>query len=360
MNNPARKWVAAVLLSTLLLTTAFTMPILAETDNATAPQDPSLITEEVTSSDGDVMQSTDGNNSNVQPNEQAVPSEKDEQLNADNKGNEGTTECTDPEETGDEEKPEEFVKKSNKYTAEEEAALIAKYGYYHGPNATRIPVITYHNVVTNKQKRKAPYKKSSLAISKSKFNRQMKWLKKKKYRTINCEELYLWHEGKIQLPKKSVLITFDDGLDGVIKNALPVLRKYKLKGTFFVIGDAVHNGWPGYMSEGLMWWAQSSYPNLEMQSHTYNLHYYYGDDDSYRMVMRDAATEDQLYRFQFHAYPYGRYTAKMVQAYKDSGIKMAFTYGHNMYATRSQDLYAIERIKINAGMSFSRFKKWMR
>lgn len=360
MKKLVKKWIAMTLFFVLLLTTAFTMPIMAETDDQEITQGPYSITDELTELGADSLQSTDENTANTQPEEQVVPNEKDEQLKAEANGNEDAQEGTEPEESGGGEEPEEFEKKSNKYTAEEEAALIAKYGYYHGTNATRIPVITYHNVVTNKQKRKAPYKKSSLAISKSKFNQQMKWLKKKKYRTINCEEFYLWHEGKIKLPKKSVLITFDDGLDGVVKNALPVLRKYKLKGTFFVIGSRVHNHSSGYTEDSALRWIRRTYPNLELQSHTYDLHYHFGDEDSYNMVMRDAAIEDQLYHFQFHAYPYGRYTAKMAQAYKDSGIKMAFTYGNNKYATRSQDLYAIERIKINAGMSLSRFKKWMR
>ena len=252
---------------------------------------------------------------------------------------------------------DQFEIKSNKFTPEQEAAMIRKYGYYHGRNATSIPVLTYHNVVTNKQKRKKPYKKSSLAISKSKFKKQMRYLKKKKYRTINCEEFYLWHEGKISLPPKTVLITFDDGLDGVVKNAFPILRKYRLKGTFFVIGSNVRSGGGGYSSYGTLRWAHSVYPNFEIQSHTYNLHYYYSDTDSYKMVMKDAALQDQLYGFQFHAYPYGRHTNNIVQAYKDSGMKMAFTYGTNRRATRSQDLYKIERIKVSAGISFKRFKK---
>ena len=253
---------------------------------------------------------------------------------------------------------EQFEIKSNVFTPEQEAAMISAYGYYHGRNATSIPVLTYHNVVTNKQKKKnKAFKKSSLHISKSKFTKQMKYLKKKKYRTINCEEFYLWHEGKISLPPKTVMITFDDGYDGVVRNAMPVLRKYKLKGTFFVIGSYVHSGRPGFTTDSAMQWAHAAYPKFELQSHTYDLHYMYPDDHAYEMVMRDAAKEDQLYGFQFHAYPYGRYTEKMVQAYKDSGIKMAFTYGTNRRATRSQDLYKIERVKVSAGVSFKRFKK---
>lgn len=243
---------------------------------------------------------------------------------------------------------------------EKEKAAIEEYGHYKGKNAKRIPVITYHNVLSDAEKRKPKNRYSSLSVSKSTFKSQMKWLHKNGYRTINCEELYLWHKGKIKLPKKSVLITFDDGLKGVADNALPVLKKYDMKGTSFIIGHSTLKHYRYSISYDRMQKIQEEYPDLEFQSHTFHLHKRFARKGDYKVVLKDAAKQNKYYDFEFLAYPFGRYTDGMIKAYKKRGIKMAFTYGTNSYATRKQSLYKIRRIKISGNESFSQFRRWFK
>ena len=90
-------------------------------------------------------------------------------------------------------------------------------------------------------KKKVKYRHSSLALSRSIFKMQMKYLKNKGYKTLNCTELYLWRKGKIKLTKKSVLITFDDGYIGQEKYAMPILKKYNFKATAFIIRKLTYN-----------------------------------------------------------------------------------------------------------------------
>ena len=241
-----------------------------------------------------------------------------------------------------------------------EKESIKKYGYYKGKNATKIPVITYHSVVSNKDKKKKKYRRSSLVISQGTFNKQMKWLKSKGYRSINCEEFYLWYKGKIKLPPKSVLITFDDGHYGVVKYALPVLRKYNMKGTSFVIGGSSKNNKKGHITYSQIKRLQRKKSRLEFQSHTYNLHRRFSSKGDYGVVKKDAIKQKDTYGFDYIAYPYGRNTPGMIKAYKDTGIKLAFTYGNNGYATRKQNVYQIRRIKISGTQSFAKFKSWFK
>ena len=241
-----------------------------------------------------------------------------------------------------------------------DAEKIAKYGYYHGTNATRIPVLTYHMVMSDKQKKKRKYRRSSLAVSQSTFDKQVKYLVDTGYRTINCDEFYLWYTGKINLPPKSVLITFDDGYIGVATYALPVLRKYNAKGTSFIVGTRTVNNKKNTIGYNLMMNLRASQDNLEFQSHTYALHKKFKKKGDYEKVMRDAARQREIFGFEYLAYPYGRNTAGMRAAYADSGIKLAFTYGKNAYATRSQNIYQIRRIKVDGRKSFKHFTKWVR
>lgn len=314
MKNRYCRLGALILAMTLALTSVFVVSVMAEQDNGT--------------SDTTV----------------------EEPQNGDYGGQEQTQEKT--EESGEEQK---------ELTPEEkEAEAIAKYGTYRGKNAHRIPVITYHRVVTDKEKKSAKFRGSSLAISKSDFDKQMKWLYKNGYRTINCEEFYLWHEGKIKLPKKSVLITFDDGYIGVVDNALPVLKKYGLKGTSFIIGNSTKKNKRHSIRYKRLRKIQETYPDLEFQSHTYHLHKHFGRKGEYEKVLKDAKKQKKIYGFEYLAYPFGRYTPEMIRAYKKSGIKMAFTYGTNDYATRDQNLYKIRRIKIYGNGSMNAFRQWFR
>ena len=241
-----------------------------------------------------------------------------------------------------------------------EAAAIEKYGYYHGKNATKIPVLTYHMVVSNSKKGSARYRNSSLAVSRSTFDKQMKWLKKRGYRSINCEEFYLWHTGKINLPPKSVLITFDDAAIGVATQALPVLKKYKMKGTTFVVGSRTYKNKRGSIKFKQYQKLKDSQDYLEFQSHTYSLHKHFSKKGEYERVMKDAAKQKKIFGFEYLAYPYGRNTKGMRKAYADSGIKVAFTYGKNGYATREQNILQIRRIKVNAREGFGKFTRWFK
>ena len=79
-------------------------------------------------------------------------------------------------------------------------------------------------------------------------------------------------------------------------------------------------------------------------------------------MLKDARKQDEYFDFNFLAYPYGHNFEEMRNAYRDSGIiKMAFTYDKEggTYATIDQDLYQIERIKVNANESFSKFTSWL-
>lgn len=239
---------------------------------------------------------------------------------------------------------------------------IKKVKKYKGKNAKKIPVITYHRVLKDSIKNSPEYVNDRYAISLTEFNNQMKWLKKKKYRTITCQELYLWHEGKIKLPKRSVLITLDDGHGASVENFAKVLKKKKMKGTVFVIGkSSCIPDWRNAVTVKRMRQLKKRNKYIDFQSHSYAIHrpdaY---KTETYESIMEDAAIQRNIYGFEYLAYPHGRYTNEMIRAYKDSGIRMAFTFGTHSsnYATRKQNVYKIKRIEIYGDMTLKQFKKW--
>ena len=91
----------------------------------------------------------------------------------------------------------------------------------------RIAILTYHGVVEDV--------KDSVDISVDYFEKQMKWLYDNNYKTITMDEFYKWKKGDIKLPLKTVMIVFDDGWRNNYLNALPILEKYDLNASIFVV-----------------------------------------------------------------------------------------------------------------------------
>ena len=75
----------------------------------------------------------------------------------------------------------------------------------------------------------------SLAIEPEDFDWQMKYLVEHGYHTISPDELYDFLAGTGRLPDRPVLITFDDGYVDNYTTAYPILKKYNLKATIFVV-----------------------------------------------------------------------------------------------------------------------------
>jgi len=97
----------------------------------------------------------------------------------------------------------------------------------------KIPILCYHQVSNQS--------KGSFTISPEVFEQQMRYLYVKGYTVIPLERLVsfmrLYHSGRagrIFLPRKAVVITFDDNYSSIYRIALYILKKYKFSGTNFI------------------------------------------------------------------------------------------------------------------------------
>jgi peptidoglycan/xylan/chitin deacetylase (PgdA/CDA1 family) len=104
------------------------------------------------------------------------------------------------------------------------ATLVAE----QGP-ATKLATIEYHDtsfMMSDTIKMKTEW-----------FEDQLKSLSDQGYYAVSANDLELFLQGKIQLPAKSVVLTFDLGTgqrEDFDKNIIPLLQKYHLRGIFFI------------------------------------------------------------------------------------------------------------------------------
>ena len=71
----------------------------------------------------------------------------------------------------------------------------------------------------------------------------------------------------------------------------------------------------------------------------------------------DDCREMEQFEMNYLAYPWGTYSETMQKALKDSGYKIAFTYRPFFYSYRSDDPYAVNRVKISGLTSMEEFAR---
>ena len=88
----------------------------------------------------------------------------------------------------------------------------------------RIPVLGYHGFYKTEVETKGAY-----VANINDFEEQMKYLNDHHYKTLSMDDYYCWKEKKCKMPRKSVVITFDDGYKNNYLYAFDILKKYDLK-----------------------------------------------------------------------------------------------------------------------------------
>jgi peptidoglycan/xylan/chitin deacetylase (PgdA/CDA1 family) len=195
-----------------------------------------------------------------------------------------------------------------------------------------------------------------LTLSEEKFEEQLTYLVKHNFKTYFLSEL----NNSLAISKKAVILTFDDVTENQLLYAMPLLKKYKIKATFFIpfsfVGgtDSWNNGSEKIMTVDQLKSLDSNYIELGHHSH---LHRKY-DTLSVKEIQDDLdksfdfISKNQLNVFPAIAYPYGNYPKKVIQkaAFFDilekNNIKMALRIGNRPNNFPFKNQFEIQRIDI--------------
>lgn len=213
-----------------------------------------------------------------------------------------------------------------------------------------LPVLMYHFFYDKSKGEKA---KDGNWIEISNFEDHLKYLTEEGYYFPSWEEVNDYIDGKTALPKKSIVLTTDDGEESFFRVALPVIKKYDVKVTNFLVTT-----WNG--------WYKNDYPakQVSYQSHSSNMHQSGSNGKgviqtwSYDQIFKDVSDSRQILGDECitFCYPFGHVSAVGEKAIKDAGFKMAFTTDIGRVKVGANK-YELPRLRTSTATTLAVFKE---
>ena len=202
----------------------------------------------------------------------------------------------------------------------------------------------------------------------SQFRRQMRHLIDAGYSAITTDILARALSGKLKLPAKPVLITFDDGYADFLEHAVPVLVDLKMPATLFVVSGLVGktNAWDrrfGEPERALLDWPQLrevALAGVEIGSHSCthpDLRSVTDQQLAEECTTSKRQLEDGLEQpCRFFAYPHGLYDARVKEAVATAGYDVAHAVLLRLRDLGRSDHLSLMRAIVHANKSFANFR----
>jgi peptidoglycan/xylan/chitin deacetylase (PgdA/CDA1 family) len=189
---------------------------------------------------------------------------------------------------------------------------------------------SYHNI--------APEREGRLTIAASTFEEQMRHLKAEGYHAVQLDAFLAFLHQRRQLPRKSVVIAFDDGHKGFVEYALPVLKQLGFPAVLFVVTDQIgHRVNPSFLT-----WDELRdlvAAGVEVYAHSkthHDLRRAAGEAEARyarRMQLELGLPLDLLHkelpgrdtRLEGVAYPFGEWDDRLLESVRQYGYVAGFT-----------------------------------
>lgn len=222
------------------------------------------------------------------------------------------------------------------------------------PPGQEIPVILYHRI-TKADKPSHEVTRPSL------FHDQMNWLKADGYETISVARMQSYMDGKGTIPKKPIVITFDDGWKDNIE-AAQYLAKLDMGATFYIITGFFAA--PQYMSV-IDVEALAKHSGFEIGSHSHSHFVKYTKLESIDLCTfaKELATSKLLLErvvekpVTSFAWPYGFATKQSVYAANAIGYTNTLHVNRDSHNSPGHSPLYIRRMNIDGNCKLEDFQK---
>ena len=223
----------------------------------------------------------------------------------------------------------------------------------------QVPVLCYHRFGDQTQ--------SPLNIPADIFEAQMRYLKDGGYRTITASDLLDFLNYRQPIPKKSVIITIDDGYESFFSVAYPILEKFEFTAILFIYTNFV-----GVSRQALSW---NQLRDLKSAGFTIGSHSMahsdmtkQGEDESrvafLERLRRETVESKAIIDRKLNqdtvvfAYPFGRWDPNAMAMVEQAGYDLAFTVdrGGNPFFAHPLALHRDQVLKRDMASFISRLQ----
>jgi peptidoglycan/xylan/chitin deacetylase (PgdA/CDA1 family) len=229
----------------------------------------------------------------------------------------------------------------------------------------RIPILIYHRVVADELiDRCAP---NAYVVSATRFREQMQLLRDQGFTTIDLDDFLLCKDQPDRLPRKPVIITFDDGYENNYLLAYPVLKQLGFKAVIYSVSDPDAEFFRDFeIPERLLAPEQIkelSANGIAIQGHTRShrhLKYLADDEIEEELAVCKATLEGITGRPVVHmAIPFGSHDRRLFGIARATGYQTLAVPGKgtNNLAT---DPFRLRRLSVHRKMTDTQFMRLVR
>ena len=213
-----------------------------------------------------------------------------------------------------------------------------------------LPICMYHYVYDPAS---PPENLDSNYISTDSLAEEMKYLHDNGYYFPTWQEVRDYVDGKLLLPEKSIVLTFDDGPNYMYLGT-PILEQYQTPATSFVITS--------YWNDREMLYGYAS-DYLTFESHSHKMHQgggSIGHGGIYTAMSREEVLADLEKSFEIcgnkdaFAYPFGDYTEEGCSTLEEAGLLCAVTT-ENAKCYPGDNPYLLPRVRMLGSQTLEAF-----
>lgn len=195
-----------------------------------------------------------------------------------------------------------------------------------------------------------------LSINPENLKEQLAYLRREGFFSITLSQLVYHLTLGQPLPPKPVILTFDDGYRDNYVNAFPLLQRYGLVGTFFLVTGPIDDGNPTYMSWEMV--SEMSDAGMDMEPHSQRHFDLRGRSQEFlaaEILTSRAAIELHTGRpARFFAYPSGSYDRAVIAFLKANDFWAAVTTVQGA-SHSSQQVFELKRVRMRAKTTLDDF-----
>jgi peptidoglycan/xylan/chitin deacetylase (PgdA/CDA1 family) len=193
-------------------------------------------------------------------------------------------------------------------------------------NAVKIPVLVYHSV---RPHTKGESKKQDIYdVTPELLESELVYIRDHGYTTISFADVIAHFDHDAPLPAKPVILSFDDGWHNQYQYAFPLLKKYGMKGTFFIFTNPLMHHNPRWVS-----WSnvrEMDKAGMEIAGHTHTHPFLTklttdAELDKEIGESKKFIEEEIGHPITVFAYPFGEKNPQVEHAVKRAGYRIART-----------------------------------